>query len=156
MDGDTRDIVVGGSRYQIKRMDAAVGSWLLFKLIDSLRKLFSQNSTEPDVKVEEETELSKREAATRALIQGMLMTLDRDLFEQVQREALKVVGQYALVGEKEVVLPVMMPNGTFATPVLKSDIVTVVMLTSHSLYFNLSPFFLTGGFDNILTLEAAN
>lgn len=157
METQSKEVVVGGSRYQITRMNAAVGSWLLFKLIDSLRKLFAQNSTEQDTSppiVEED--VSRREAATRALIQGMLMTLDRDLFEQVQREALRVVGQYAMVGEKEVVLPILMGNGNFAVPELKSDIVAVVALTSHSLYYNLSPFFLAGGLDNVLSLQSAN
>jgi septum formation topological specificity factor MinE len=79
------------------------------------------------------------------LIQGMLMTLDKGLFDQVQREALNVVGQYTAIGEKEVVLPVLMANGTVAIPELRNDIVSIVQLTSQSLYFNLSPFFLGDG-----------
>jgi hypothetical protein len=155
MDGDTREFVVNGARYQVGRMNAAVGSWLLFKLIDSIRRIFAQNSASSDgvQPVQEEQSLVKREAATHALIQGMLMTLDRDLFEQVQREALRVVGQYAMVGEKEVVLPVLMGNGNLASVELKNDISTVVLLTSRSLYFNLSPFFLSGGLERIMSAQ---
>ena len=154
MEGETRDVVVGGNRYQISRMNAAVGSWLLFKLIDSMRKLFSNNTVEaatPEPVVELDNE--KKSQAANALIQGMLMTLDRDLFEQVQREALTVVAQYTAVGDQEVILPVLMKNGSFAVPALKNDIASVVALTSNSLYFNLSPFFLTGGLQNILIAE---
>ena len=149
---DTEDVVVNGNRYQISRMNAAVGSWLLFKLIDSLRKLFSDNSVEqtPGTAIQETDDTHKAQAA-HALVQAMLMTLDRNLFEQVQKEALKVVGQYAAVGEQEVVLPVVTANGLI--PVLRNDIAGVVALTSHALYFNLSPFFLTGGLSTVLPME---
>jgi hypothetical protein len=148
---DGKDVVIGSSRYQISRMNASVGSWLLFKLIDSLRKIMEgaeQNGAQP----EQEQSLHDKETAANALIQGMLMTLDRELFEQVQREALRVVGQYTAVGEKEIVLPVLMANGTFAIPSLRNDIATVVTLTSSALYFNLSPFFLEDGLQGMFQL----
>jgi septum formation topological specificity factor MinE len=144
---ETKDVVVGGARYQISRMNAAVGSWLLFKLLDSLRKIMEgveQNGQQPM-----EISLEQKEQAANALVQGMLMTLDKDLFEQVQHEALKVVGQYTAIGEKETVLPVLMMNGTFAIPQLRNDIVSVVTLTSNALFFNLSPFFLGDGLKDI-------
>lgn len=147
----TTDVVIGRNRYQIAQMNAAVGSWLLFKLIDSLRKIAGDIAQQNgQVNVEEQPAFDEqKEAAAHALIQAMLMTLDRQLFEDVQREALKVCGQYALVGEKETVLPVLMANGSFAIPELKSDIQTVVTLTSAALYFNLSPFFLGDGLKNL-------
>lgn len=145
---DTKDIIVNGGRYQVSRMDAVTGSWLLFKLIDSMRRIFTDgNAGEPTEAQELDSE--QKEAATNAMISGMLMTLDKDEFIRVQREALKVVGQYAAVGEKEVILPVLMANGTFAVPSLKSDIVSVIALTSGSLNFNLSPFFLGDGLKDI-------
>jgi septum formation topological specificity factor MinE len=157
MEGETKDVIVNNNRYQLRRMNAAVGSWLLFKLIDSLRKIMAQNSLEDSTpEPQTEQDRTQKEQAAQALIQGMLMTLDRNLFEQVQQEALRVVGQYTAVGEEEVVLSVLMANGTFAIPELKTDISTVVVLTSHSLFFNLSPFFLTGGLNNILTAQASS
>jgi hypothetical protein len=145
---DTKDIVLNGSRYQISRMDAAVGSWLLFRLIDSIRKIFADGDQTEQQPVQE-LDQSQKEAAANAMISGMLMTLDKDDFVKVQREALKVVGQYAAIGEKEVVLPVLMASGGFAVPALKNDIVSTVQLTSSSLYFNLSPFFLGDGLKGI-------
>lgn len=147
---DTKDVVLNGSRYQISRMDAAVGSWLLFKLMDALRKIFAgeQAGEQPEP---QELEQNQKEAAANAMISAMLMTLEKDEFTKVQREALKVVGQYAAVGEKEVLLPVLMQNGSFAVPALKKDIVSVVTLTSGSLYFNLSPFFLGDGLKDIFS-----
>lgn len=146
---DTKDVILNGSRYQIARMDAAVGSWLLFKLIDSMRKIFAGVEQDGQQQAPQDLDQSQKEAAANAMISGMLMTLEKDEFAKVQREALKVVGQYAAVGEKEVLLPVLMANGGFAVPTLRSDIVSVVTLTSNSLYFNLSPFFLGDGLKGI-------
>ena len=143
--GDTKDVVLNGNRYQIARMDAAVGSWFLFRLIDSIRKIFADAEQDGEQPAAQELDQAQKEAAANAMISGMLMTLEKDEFSKVQREALRVVGQYAAVGEKEVVLPVLMANGAFAVPALRNDIVAVVTLTSSSLYFNLSPFFLGDG-----------
>ena len=43
---ETKDIVLNANRYQVSRMDAAVGSWLLFKLMDALRKIFAEGNQE--------------------------------------------------------------------------------------------------------------
>jgi hypothetical protein len=145
MELESKDVNLGVNRYRIARMNASTGSWLLFKLLDSLRKIMADTSQDGQQSAQEEIGPEQREQAANALIQGMLMTLDKGLFDQVQREALNVVGQYTAIGEKEVVLPVMMANGTVAIPALKNDIVTIVQLTSHALYFNLSPFFLGDG-----------
>jgi hypothetical protein len=145
---DTRDVVIGPNRYQISRMNAQVGSWLLFKLMDALRKIASdvnQDGAAPDREPNEQ----EKEAAANGLITAMLMTLDRELFEQVQREALKVCGQYTMVGEREVILPVLMANGSLAVPDLKNDIAGVVALTSNALHYNLSPFFLGNGLNQM-------
>lgn len=146
---DTKDLILNENRYQISRMDAATGSWLLFKLMDSMRKIFADVEQDGNALSVETTDKQK-EAAASALISAMLMTLPKDEFVQVQREALRVVGQFTAIGEKEVVLPVLMANGTFAVPALRNDIVSVVTLTSSALYFNLSPFFLGNGFKAIL------
>jgi septum formation topological specificity factor MinE len=144
MENNTKDVTLGVSRYRISRMNASTGSWLLFKLLDSLRKIMADGSQDTQ-SAPQEIGTEQREQAANALIQGMLMTLDKGLFDQVQREALNVVGQYTAIGEKEVVLPVLMANGTVAIPELRNDIVSIVQLTSQSLYFNLSPFFLGDG-----------
>jgi septum formation topological specificity factor MinE len=144
MENNTKDVALGVSRYRISRMNASTGSWLLFKLLDSLRKIMADGSQDTQ-SAPQEIGTEQREQAANALIQGMLMTLDKGLFDQVQREALNVVGQYTAIGEKEVVLPVLMANGTVAIPELRNDIVSIVQLTSQSLYFNLSPFFLGDG-----------
>jgi hypothetical protein len=148
-----KDVIVNQKRYQISKMKADIGSWLLFKLIDSLRKIMQADTTnEPVQEQVEQTDEQKKiaaEGAANAAIKVMLMNLDEELFAKVQKHALGVCGQYAAVGEEEVVLPVLMANGTFAIPELATDIQTVVFLTSQSLFANLSPFFLNGGFNNL-------
>lgn len=150
-----KDVVIGENRYAIQNMDAEIGSWLLFKLINSLRNIMNTPTDEtvnaPVAAVEQTDEQKKiaGEGATNAAIQLMLMNLDEDLFKAVQRHALRVCSKYAAVGNEEVLLPVLMQNGKFAVPELNYDIKTVVSLTSQSLFANLSPFFLNGGFSNL-------
>lgn len=141
----TKETQINGKSYQIESMDADTGSWLLMKLVDSLRKVLSGvDDSTPDQNVTEVSQDQKEQAAF-GLIQAMLMNLDRQLFTEVQKEALRVCKQYAAVGDKEVAMPVLMASGKFAIPELKNDISTVMQLTSQALYFNLSPFFLGDG-----------
>ena len=147
----TKEVVISGSRFQISRVDAETGSFLLFQTLASLRKLMQNETNDQPVeqtKVEltSEEEAQKAEDATEAMVQSMLENVDRNMFGQIQRYALSVCGQYSAVGETEVVLPVLMANGKVAIPSLKTDIQALVSLTKSCLVFNLLPFFQNGGF----------
>ena len=146
-----KDTVVNGKRFQISRMQADTGSWLLFKLMDALRKIMqAENNDQPEpiqpaVELTAEQKTAAAEAAANAAIQVMLMNLDEELFAKVQRHALNVCGEYSAVGPDEVIVPLLKADGKFANFQFSTDISTVVALTSQSLYANLSPFFLNGG-----------
>lgn len=142
------DLVIKDKRYQITQMSAKTGSFLLSRLMDSLRQVMA-DATETETKEQQELTPAEREAMTMAAakagIEYMLMKLDEKMFEIVQRHALSVCGQFGALGEQEVVLPVIKFDGSFAIPELAFDTTTVMGLTSQSLYLNLSPFFLESG-----------
>jgi hypothetical protein len=147
---------INGKSYQISKIQSDTGSWLLFKLMDALRKIMKaeggdepEPALEPIVELTEDQKKAAAEAAASAAIQVMLMNLDRDLFGTVQRYALEVCGEFTAVGSEEVVIPVLKADGKFANYNLSTDISTVAALTSQSLYANLSPFFLNGGMNSI-------
>jgi hypothetical protein len=150
----TKETVIGSSRFQISRVDSETGSFLLFQLLASLRKVMKEDdeNDEPNKQERPKPELSpedqvkQTEDAVSAMIQSMLMNVDRVMFGKIQRDALSVCGQFTAVGETETILPVLMANGKIAIPSLKTDIQTTVALTQQSLHFNLLPFFLSGGF----------
>ena len=154
----TKEVVIGDSRYQISRVDSETGSFLLFQLLSSLRKIMKEDGeendqpeqTQPTQELTSEEQTKQIEEATAAMIQSMLMNIDRETFGKIQRDALRVCGQYSAVGETEVILPVLMANGKIAIPALKTDIQTLVALTQRSLHFNLLPFFSNGGFKAVM------
>lgn len=145
-----KEVVINDRRFQIGKMTAKTGSWLLYKLMAELRKIMEPGNGDSPAPVPM-TDEQKKEAAeqmAQVSVGVMLQNIDEELFAKVQQHALEVCGEFKMVGEEEVILPVLMLNGNFSNPDLKFDIMTVVNLTSQSLLANLSPFFLNGGFGN--------
>ena len=151
----TTEVVIGNSRYQISRVDAETGSFLLYQVLASLRKEMQGDNgeTEPQSTVElsPEEKTKQVEGATSAMIQSLLMNAERSMFSRIQRDALSCCWQFTAVGENETILPVLMANGKIAIPALKNDIKTLVTLTQKSLEFNLLPFFSNGGFKAVMS-----
>jgi len=150
-----KDTVINNKRFQISKMQSETGSWLLFKLIDALRKIMKSESgemeisPEPVIELTDEQKTAAAEAAANAAIQVMLMNLDEDLFGRIQKHALNVCGEYTAVGPDETIIPVLTATGKFANYALSTDIPTIAALTSQALYANLSPFFLNGGMNGM-------
>jgi len=151
----TKEVVVGNSRYQISRVDAETGSFLLYQVLASLRKEMQGDKEESEpqqmVELSPEEKVKQVEGATSAMIQSLLMNADRSMFGRIQRDALSCCGQFTAIGETEAVLPVLMASGKIAIPALKNDIQTLVTLTQKSLEFNLLPFFSNGGFKQVMS-----
>jgi len=147
-----KEVVINNRRFHIGKMTAKTGSWLLYKLMAELRKIMQPGDGDtPSAPIVEMTDEQKKEVAedmTRVSVTVMLQNIDRDLFDKVQQHALEVCSEFKMVGEEEVLLPVLMANGNFSNPDLRYDIQTISNLTSQSLMANLSPFFLNGGFQN--------
>lgn len=149
-----KETVIGGNRYQISKMSSETGSWLLFKLIDSLRKIMQVETTEQPEQIEVELTVDEKKAAIEAAasgaIQNMLMGLDEELFGKIQKHALSVCSRFDAINDKEILLPVLMVNtGRIAIPDLQTNIQVISALTSQALFANLSPFFLEEGFKDM-------
>lgn len=104
---------------------------------------------QPEVELTPEEKKTAIEAAASGAIQNMLMNLDEELFIKVQKHALSVCSRFDAIGDKEILLPVLMANGKIAIPDLQTNIQVVSALTSQSLFANLSPFFLEEGFKDM-------
>jgi hypothetical protein len=154
----TTEVVIGNSRYQISRVDAETGAFLLYQVMSSIRKAILEDKSEDEPNKQEQPVVEKSpeekqkeiEEQTAAMIQNLLMNVDRQMFSRIQRDALSVCGQFTAVGEVETILPLLMASGKIAIPSLKFDIQTLVTLTQKSLEFNLLPFFQSGGFKAVM------
>ncbi|HLH04947.1 MAG TPA: hypothetical protein VKX25_19420 [Bryobacteraceae bacterium] len=135
----TKDVEVKGARYQIGRLTARDGSWILLQLTPKISKAMQQvREDEPD---------TFALAFISSVIEEIAQT-DEDTFRRIQEHALTVCRRY----EKDnVPMPVFLAGRGFAIKELEYDLVAVMALTCHALIFNLAPFFTEGGFQQMLS-----
>jgi hypothetical protein len=129
---DTKDVEIGGLRYQIGRFRARDGSWVLAQVLTKMMPTML------------EAALRKKSSAT---LPAGRVQIAEDEFANIQAIALSVCRRYNDAG---VPMPVFVRPDTFAAPDLEYDVVAVMRLTIEALVFNLSPFFADGGLSQIL------
>jgi hypothetical protein len=159
----TKNIEVNGTTYQIRRMDAKVGSYLVFKIIGGLRNdLNKSNSggdpargetTAPTTVASPDGENIAR-AVVLAALSGGLADYETHCF--IQQKALAVCSRLETNAEgRELPMPVVTENGTLLAE-LKEDVSLVYKLEVESLVFNLSPFFSQGGLSGTVESRAVS
>src|SRR5579862_5528303 len=118
----TKEVTLGETVYQIGRMTARDGSWILAELLTKMLPAFveSQFSGLP----------------------GGRPQISEEEFQNIQGHALAVVRRI----EKGIPMPIFVRPNTWAVKELEYDLVAVMTLTVHALAFNLSPFFAEAGF----------
>lgn len=128
----TRTVEIDGATYQIGRMKASDGSWVLMQLLPSIAAGLALNDN--------------GNAKTLPIdfigrIIGQIGQTDENTFRRIQAHALSVCRRM----EHGAPMPVVSHQGVFAIKELEYDLVTVMTLTANALVFNLSPFFNAGG-----------
>lgn len=127
----TSDVEVGGRKWRINMFDARTGSYICLKLVSKMSGIFMAIAS-GDL---------KEEALLAMTIGREIGSFNRIEFTELQNTALGAVGEITMVGGVEAVLPVLQIGGEWGVPHLEKDLITVLVLTAHSLAFNLSPFF---------------
>lgn len=117
----TLELDINGSKYQVVRMKAKTGSFLLTTLLTKV--LPSALSSGGD-------------------IASLLPQLSEGDFELFQGHALEACRKFNGQGIAE---PIFLRPDRWAIKELEYDLNTVLQLTMESLMFNLSPFFSDGG-----------
>ena len=110
-----KDITIGGHDYRIKKMDARLASFVAFQLKSLIPK--SNDAGE--------------------MISGAQGGMSRKEFFSLQNDCLSVCYHMEKAGE----IAVLDGHGVFQNKELEGDAKTVVMLTIHSLAFNVTDFF---------------
>jgi hypothetical protein len=146
MHEQTKDVEIGGARYQVGRFSARDGSWVLMKLLPLITTALSATKPEND----------EAAIAFFARVIGQIGQTDEETFRKIQEHALAVCRRL----ENGVPMPVFLRPNTWAVKELEYDLVTVLALTANALVFNLSPFFSDGGlkqlFESIPGLNSPN
>lgn len=145
----TKNIDINGTTYQIRRMDAKVGSYLVFKILGGLRNdLNKSNATGGDPTRSETTASAPSvapdgediaRAVVLAALSGGIGDFETHCF--IQQKALEVCSRVEFTDGKELPFRIITDSGQWAAPELKEDVGLVYKLEVESLSFNLAPFF---------------
>lgn len=119
-------------KWRIGRFDALTGSYIAFtvmtKMLPMIAELMGGKSETPDV---------------NSLAAGMMASkasLSREEFLALQKDCLGVVSELQSVAGIDAPVPVLL-NGKWGVADLEYDVSTVMALTVHTLFFNISSFF---------------
>lgn len=147
----TKNIEVNGVTYQIRRMEARVGSYLVFKMLGALRSDINKSSATGGDPTRGETTTAQSPTAAKpdgegiaravvlAALSGGVGDFETHCF--IQQKALAVCSKLEMTPEgRELPMPIVTENGTLLGE-LKEDVDSVYKLEIESLVFNLSPFF---------------
>ena len=130
-----KDMEISGRKYRIKKMDARMATYMAFQL-----KSFMPGTNEAG-----------------EMIRGAQSGMGRREFFALQNDCLSACYHVEKAGE----IPVLGNDGKFTNAELEQDAKTVILLTVHSLAFNVTDFFdgeflteLGTTFSNMIPLNA--
>ena len=135
----TKDITIGDRTYQLVRLGAREGSWIVGQF---LTKGLLIPLDQGDAKPLDEKELGVVFAIT-------LRDLPENIFNSVMQKCLATVRRYETVAG--VPMPVLMSDGRWAIKP-EPDLVELTALIVASLVFNLHCFFAPGALQKLLTV----
>ena len=123
-----------GRTFKITKFDAFTGSYILFQLMEKILPM----GLEDKIPGEGETTLSEMMPASRTL-------MTKAEFEKLQRDCLLVVSEVLPAGAR----PCFNENGTCGLNDIENNTPLVLLLTIHSLVFNIGDFFVAGGLSEL-------
>jgi len=125
-------IELAGKKFRIGRFDALTGSYIAFtvmtKMLPMIAELMSGKSSEPDIN------------AVAAGMMASKATLSREDFLSLQKDCLGVCSELQQVAGVDAPVAVLL-NGKWGVADLEYDVSSVMALTVHALFFNISSFF---------------
>lgn len=165
MNSTIRTVEISGRRYQIRKLPADVGSFILMQLLNasangamkSIREIGISDREIEDIAAKPMTEEMKNltaEQKTRGMVNRSLMGgLTRAEFKELRLDCFRVVQREEPKGG---FLPIMTDDGRFASKEIESDIGDNNYLTlavmMEVLVWNLKDFFEQGGMESMASI----
>jgi hypothetical protein len=139
----TKVVEINGTRYQLRRLAADIGSFILMRLISAAVERAAQ-APESIVEPDKDMSASTGEEKARTVAAGaMLGSADFEFHRFVQQRCLAACARLETPpqGGAEIPMPLMTAAGAWAVPEIEQDISVVMRLTIEVLVFNFSDFF---------------
>jgi hypothetical protein len=148
-------VELAGKKWRIGRFDALTGSYIAFtvmtKMLPMIAELMGGKAETPDVNALAAGMMSSRASMSKAetpdvnaLAAGMMSSrasMSKADFLSLQKDCLSVCHEMQMAGTVEAPVAVMMESGAWGVADLEYDVGTVLALTVHALFFNVSSFF---------------
>ena len=139
MSQKTKQVEVNGQLYQIRKLRANVGSFILTRILAAGISAASVGGKPTD-------------DLLKAVFTAFLRGLDFDTFSFIQNNCLAAVSRMTDSGDGNLVpMPIVSDSGVFAVPEIADNLSLVMGLTVQSLLFNLSDFFDAGGLKVVMS-----
>jgi tail assembly chaperone len=136
-----KDIALSGRTWRIRKFDPLMGSFVATRLIGKIGTILASVAGGA----------VSSEAAIATAVSEAIGSFPKAEFMELQLDALSVVGEVTALNGTEVVLPVKLASGAWGVEGLNDDLLTVMALVTHSLIFNISPFFDGGALKSVMT-----
>jgi|HubBroStandDraft_3_1064219.scaffolds.fasta_scaffold177059_2 hypothetical protein len=137
MSSATKDIRIGETNYQLGRLSARNGSWIVNQFVE--RVLGRLNN--PD------RELTEKDLGLGLALD--LQNLSEETFLKVQAKCLEVCKRYGTVGDSTIPMPVLRADGKW-NDTAEPSLPELLALTVSCLSFNLYSFFESGALETLL------
>lgn len=135
----TKIIVIDGTSYQLARFRAAVGSYLLQRIMAAGVSDETPSETRVQTSEQKPKETPKPEEIARMVVFGSFGKLDFETHKFVQLESLKVCSRM----ENDLPMPLVGNGQIVAT--IADDLPLIMRLQTEALVFNFTDFFVSGG-----------
>lgn len=131
-------IDLAGRRFRINKFDAQTGSYIVYQLFSAFLPMVTKGGL-PEIS--DETKLD----SFVSTLSVNLPTLPKDQFFALQKDCLSVCQE--LVNETGVEMPiqVMLANGDYGVSDIENNAMLAMMLTIHTIIFNITGFFSESG-----------
>lgn len=140
----TKEIVVNGRNYQLRKMDPVAGSFIYLRMLGTLMLAAQNDDMRKQYDVDESAPKPTEEQRTRVLISGSIMRgLSFEDTRFAHQQALQCVSESVMIKDQAAYIPVMTDTGHWSngSSELTEDGATVQKLVIESLVFSLQPFF---------------
>ena len=146
----TKIIEIGGSKYQLRKMTPAAGSFIYFKMIGAVLNQVNEATVADTAKARESSAKMTPEEKARALVVSTFMRgLDYQHVEFAQRHAMMATSRVVDTGGAEAIIPVMTDDGRWVQPGpgepdLQDEPDVVQQITTEALVYSIASFFGAG------------
>ena len=142
-----KEVTIRGRTFRVKKFGARDGSFIAIKVSAILAPMFKgvdMDALAQGAKSAEDTSVAGIDLF--GMVQELGNLSEKD-FAYIQEKCLRVCSEQLASGY----VPVLHDNGAFGVNDLEDDTLTVMALTAHALFFNLSGFFSESGLGGLFS-----